>query len=388
MIFPWVGLPILAHSVTERVVRFDAAPGPVDNPLKGWCPYTVVGPLSQPYSMVFLYVPWRELEPVEGRFRFQEWEDRAWNVPLAKGKHIVFRVYADYPGRPSGVPGWLKAKGVKLTRYSDYGGGLSPDYNDRRTISAMTSLIAALGRRYDRNPRVAFVEMGLLGFWGEWHTFPRTELFASPAVQRTMLEAAHAAFPDKVVMTRYPRGPAGQPWLGYFDDMFPEDTEGPEGWKFLSGMRTSGRTSNWKVAAIGGEMVPGQAPKWLGSSYLDTIKKMVDAHLSWVGPYGPAQVQDPSPEFTSRCSALVRTMGYQFQLTGIRLPSVFSQRAGSTVEVMGLNTGIAPFYYRWPVRMALIDRMDRVRQTFALPIDIRGWVPGTFRFKASPRWTV
>jgi len=38
----------------EVVVCPEAAPGPLDNPLKGWCPYTDAGPIHQPYSMVFL----------------------------------------------------------------------------------------------------------------------------------------------------------------------------------------------------------------------------------------------------------------------------------------------------------------------------------------------
>jgi len=39
---------------------------------------------------------------------------------LAQGKHIIFRVYLDYPAQASGVPDWLIAKGVKMTPYTDY----------------------------------------------------------------------------------------------------------------------------------------------------------------------------------------------------------------------------------------------------------------------------
>ena len=146
--------------------------GPLDNPLKGWCPYTDAGPIRQPYSMVFLYGSWKTLEPEEGRYAFEDWERKDWFASAAKGKHVVFRVYIDYPSRPSGLPDWLKDD-VKLTRYQDHGGGVSPDYDNPRMAAAMERLIAAMGRRYDGNPRVAFIELGLLGFWGEWHTWPR-----------------------------------------------------------------------------------------------------------------------------------------------------------------------------------------------------------------------
>ena len=231
-------------SAERQVIRPKPAPGPLDNPLKGWCTYTD-GEISQPYTMVFRYISWAELEPRESVYRFAEWEKSAWEEPGAKGKHVVLRVYADYPGKPVGTPAWLLAKGVKTTPYTDYGGGQSPDYNHPAFVESMERLIQAMGARYDRNPRVAFIEAGFLGFWGEWHTYPHTGMFAWPETQARILSTIHKAFPTKMIMTRYPGGAAGaQDWLGFFDDLFPEDTDGPEGWQFLPTMEHSGRADN------------------------------------------------------------------------------------------------------------------------------------------------
>src|SRR3954462_10963166 len=57
----WVGLLGLLSTTTglaappepDVVVRPGPAPGPLDNPLKGWCPYADAGPIRQPYPMVF-----------------------------------------------------------------------------------------------------------------------------------------------------------------------------------------------------------------------------------------------------------------------------------------------------------------------------------------------
>ena len=103
----------------------------------------------------------------------------AWSVKEAKGKHVVLRVYIDYPSKPSGLPGSLKDQ-VKLTRYEDHGGGLSPDYDNPHMVAAMERLIAAMGKRYDKHPRVAVLQLGLLGFWGEWHTWPAKASTPSP----------------------------------------------------------------------------------------------------------------------------------------------------------------------------------------------------------------
>ena len=62
-------------------------------------------------------------------------------------------------------------------------------------MTALEGLISAMGKRYDRHPRVAFIQLGLLGFWGEWHTYPRNELFASEKTRRRVLEAYRKAFP-------------------------------------------------------------------------------------------------------------------------------------------------------------------------------------------------
>jgi len=386
-VLPIVVLLAAASQGAEVVKELPAGPGPLDNPLKGWCPYVDAGPIHQPYSMVFLYVPWSRLEPEEGVYRFEQWEREAWGVPEARGRHVVFRVWVDYPGQPSGMPRWLVKEGVKMRRYTAYGGGWSPDYDDPAFVQAAIRLIEALGKRYNRHPRVAFVQMGLLGHWGEWHTYPRTELFASEATQLTILSAYRRAFPDKHVMARYARGPAARArWLGFHDDFFPEDTDNGQSWSFLAGLRRAGLAENWRVAPRGGEMVPGQARRWLGRDYETTLRMVEAAHMSWIGPYCPALEEPPNEEFSRRCAELVRRMGYQFRLTRVRYNSPVRRGGHLRVEVEGVNEGVAPFYYRWPVRLALIGAGGEVAREWDTRADVRRWLPGTFRLVRS--WPV
>lgn len=372
-----------------QIVRPAPALGPLDNPLKGWCTYPDAGRIDQPYSMVFLYVPWKELEPTRGYYAFDAWERKAWNTGAARGKHIVFRVYIDYPTRPSGLPDWVREAGVKVTPYKEQGGGESPDYDDPRMVDAMHRLIAALGKRYNPNPRVAFVQFGLLGFWGEWHTYPRSELFAKPSTEKAVLDAARVAFPDKKVMNRYPSGYAGrQRWLGFFDDMFPEDTDGKEDWQFLPRLRTSGRQDAWKTVPFGGEMVPGAAKRQLGGGFATTMKSLEEGHFSWIGPYSPAIAGLSEPDLLANSRAMVRRMGYEYRLDEIRLPHEVRRGGTIEVEVRGTNQGVAPFYYRWPVEMALEDAQGRIAQRWTTGVDLRAWLPGTFRFASSAKVAV
>ena len=383
----WIGLLGLlsmtggldATTEPDVVVRPEPAPGPLDNPLKGWSPYADAGPIRQPYSMVFHYAPWKDLEPEEGRYAFDRWEQRSWSVPQATGKHVVLRVYIDYPSRPSGLPAWLRDKGVKLTPYTDHGGGLSPDYDDPLMVAAMERLIGAMGRRYDGDPRVAFVELGLLGFWGEWHTWPQGKLYAGKETERRVINSYRRAFPHKILLARYARdAAASQSWLGFHDDMFPEDTDNGRDWSFLAGLRKSGRSDNWERAAIGGEMEPHRAKKWLGEGFEQSVGMVERGHFTWVGPYCPALDASVSPEFRGRSEALVRRMGYQFRLAEIRHP--VSVAAGGTlpVTIRGENQGVAPFYYPWPVELALIDEAGKLAGRWPLRCDVRAWLPGPF----------
>jgi Domain of unknown function (DUF4832) len=375
-----------AHSgetTAEVIVRPEAAPGPLDNPLKGWCPYTDAGPIRQPYSMVFLYLPWKELEPEEGRYAFDRWERLGWSVPEAAGKHVVFRVYIDYPSKPTGLPDWLRRNGVKVKPYKEHGGGLSPDYDDPRMLAGMERLIAALGTRYDANPRVAFIELGLLGFWGEWHTWPQDKLYASKETERRVIDAYRRAFPHKMLMARYARDSAGtQPWLGFHDDMFPEDTDNGHDWSFLAGLRRSARADNWKHAAIGGELVPHQAKKWVGASFKTTISMIERGHFTWVGPYCPALDSSRSPEFRERSEAVIWKLGYQFRLTEIRHAARIDQGGKLPVTIQGQNEGVAPFYYPWPVELALFDQDSNLAERLPLRCDVRSWLPGAFAVDA------
>ena len=371
---------VAAEPATVVVIRPESAPGPLDNPLKGWCPPSDARSIRQPYSMVYLDASWKDLEPTEGQYAFDAWEKKGWSAPLARGKHIVFRPYIDYPSRPSGMPDWLRDEGVKMTPYRDHGGGLSPDYDAPRMVAAMERLIEAMGRRYDADPRVAFVELGLLGFWGEWHTYPLEKLYAQPETEKRLIAAYRRAFPHKILLARSARDEAGrQPWLGFHDDMFPEDTDNGQDWSFLATIRESNRAENWHRAAIGGEMVPGQARKWLGSGHEQTEAMIRKGHFSWIGPSCPALTNETAPEFRSRSEALVQLMGYQYRLIEIQHPPAVAPGQPFAVEIQGENEGVAPFYYPWPVDLGLLDENGRVVQKITLKADPRDWRPGAFR---------
>jgi hypothetical protein len=45
------------------------------------------------------------------------------------------------------------------------GGGFTPDYGSPSLLNALVDFVEALGKKYDGDNRLAFLHLGLLGFW-------------------------------------------------------------------------------------------------------------------------------------------------------------------------------------------------------------------------------
>src|SRR5208337_2474794 len=201
----------------------------VNNPLKGFMPYA--GSYGTfPYSMEWNYLPLRSL--MTGPTNF-DWSslDALLSSVATRGHHTVFRVYLDYPTLPTGIPQYLLDDGLETYSYTNYnnnGISVCPDYGNPLLDQALTNFIAALGARYDGDPCIGFITVGLLGFWGEWHTYPETNWFASVEVQDEVLTAYENAFSQTKLLVRWPAGtnPSSR-LIGYHDDSFADDTIDP-----------------------------------------------------------------------------------------------------------------------------------------------------------------
>ncbi|MEZ5976066.1 MAG: hypothetical protein R3E96_14860 [Planctomycetota bacterium] len=116
-----------------------------------------------------------------------------------RGHQAVVRVYVEYPGRNDGLPQFLIDRGVKITQYKEDAEfaeeNFTPDYRSKYLRRALVAFVEAFGKRYDGDARLGFVEAGLLGHWGEWHTYPREDLWADKGLQRNVLDAYEKSSP-------------------------------------------------------------------------------------------------------------------------------------------------------------------------------------------------
>ena len=189
--FVLLSIVMLMSAVTstraDGPVRLAPGLSPADNPLKGLVPYASSKPRTFPHSMEFTYIPLSDLMTGPAEFNWRRLDTFLSEV-AGRGHQAVFRIWLEFPTAPTGVPRFLIDQGVKMTAWDDRNERPSsrehtPDYSDERLVKALETFIAALGRRYDHDPRVGYITAGLLGKWGEWHDAPRRELFASIATQ-------------------------------------------------------------------------------------------------------------------------------------------------------------------------------------------------------------
>ena len=395
---------------------------PVDNPLKGFLPfydaseesYFKTGddwrdrPTQLPYSLEFFYLPLNKLMNNMDDFNWSELDKRLAEV-ASRGNQSVFRVYLDYPNKPSGIPQFLIDKGLKTYDYKEFDNGkdatsLAPDYNDERLLGALDNFISALGKRYDGDPRVGSIMIGLIGFWGEWHTYPYDGNLKSPNLMPTdanlkrVLSSMDNAFNKTQLVLRYPMDNNTLKTknfdVGYHDDSFAFQTLPPslggQGWHFWGRVNDAGATEFWKNNSMGGEMRPeiqvkmwnNDPPKYNepstpieGAQGEDYYTSLDLTHASWLIAQGIFQTPlDTVP--LARATEGSRRMGYEYYV-----PTAYLDASDGNLKV-GVeleNKGVAPFYYSWKVELAAKSG-DDIIQIWKPEWDLKDILPNTNGF--------
>lgn len=375
----WTVCLMLAFAMSIQTARADSprqlryAPAPVDNPLKGLVPYQADVRDFFPHSLEFNYLPYSSLVKGYDEFDWQPLEKMLDDI-ASRGHQAVFRIFLEYPGKTGAIPDFLVEDGLKIHRWQDTGtrppvSCETPDYEDRNLRRSLRHFLTALGRKYDGDPRIGFITAGLLGAWGEWHTWPREELFASRAVQLEVMDAYEAAFKVTPVLLRYPAGrndgrkaSNADRAFGYHDDSFAWATlhtgrRGDE-WFYMTALKAAGPAAEakWKTHPIGGEIRPEAWGRVFndkpGLKQIQNFRECVETtHVTWLMDSGLFEKKQKADRIR-RAEEQVRRMGYEFHVPEVVTGPVQDGRLTVTVHVE--NRGVAPFYYDWKPEYGLL----------------------------------
>ncbi len=386
------------------------------NPLKGMREF--FGPgydarrAEYPYpfgSMIKEYMQWNMMESVatDGVDKVIAYSDHRWkgvediNVKVIPRPYIVWIEpweggYAKntYTDNPDDLNGWHWPSDIPGETYSPdpntpiTGGYFDPSFQER-----VEKLVAKLGEAWDDDPRVAYIEMGLIGEWGEHHdpnitTYWNPHLQPNhvanrtwiPGIEKTLGDAFRKAFKNKKVMIRYAYDFKDYEFGVYWDSwaIDEEDVRGYGEMKKLG--------DRWKTQVIGGEVTWN----WGSLNKYPTLEKVLEndrdrkkiidqireLHGNHLGGVTWANFNDQT--FFANVSNVQKALGYRFMINEFKYPVRIDSGEPFEVSFKVTNTGSSPFYYDWPVEIALIDVQthEKVWGRTLDGVKISQWMPG------------
>lgn len=393
--FSSLALCLIPAPGSNQKRKLEFAATPPANPLKGLVPYEHP-PETFPCSMEFNYLPVSACVKGEKEYDWKPLEKLLDSIS-GRRRQAVVRFFLEYPGKKNVIPQYLVDKGLKVHKYINTNTAPlppteveTPDYQNSDLRQMLKDFIAAFGKKYDGDPRLGYITAGLLGTWGEWHTYPKTELWASKEVQTEVLDAYQAAFKVTPVLLRYPAGekdylyaPSFNRPFGYHDDSFCWATlhtgKKDQEWFFESKLREAKLTDKWKTQPIGGEIRPEVWGKIFDKEV--KIKEAQDfthcvevTHATWLMDTGMYQKNIPADR-KARAIEKVRRMGYDFHIPTVEFTS---ETASKTLDINidVENRGVAPFYYDWKLELGLLGSNKKLTNVSPAQAKLNGLLPG------------
>ncbi len=324
-------------------------------------------------SLVYAEATWAELEPEKGVIDFEGFEARSHlNEWWADGKKLILRIVTDRPGEAGhkDIPEWLiEEMGGELFAGSWYesssGSGFAPDYSSLAMREAHRQLIQALGERYDSHPGVAYIELGSLGWNGEWTVALDEEgVDALPTSTISREYAWHytSSFPNTLMLMRRPYKEAElldvglyNPDLGDFEATWSHLDMTHEGGYDLQIQTDLIAMPDFHLLSPSGAHVPDELDleHLLMDGHAEFARQIAESHLNYaVLEQSTAGLSDQAIE---RLTALDPLLGQNLWLRSAQWDTEMKSDFRSKVMLRIRNDGAVPMHAEWPVALALFD---------------------------------
>lgn len=378
---------LLQHYHLNDEVAFDPNLDVVTNPMMGYAPYATDLDACEQTSLVFIKLKWSDWEPEMGRYDTGFLESKyhlsRWK---AEGKHGVLRFICDEPGQEghADIPKWLlEATGDGTYYTASSGAGYCPDYENPYFIARHTMALAALADYFNQDDFLAYVELGSLGFWGEWHCRDSSGYSLMPSAQTCWdyVLAYSDQFQNVRFLMRRSYVYAVEAGLGLYNDMLGdrEQTDRWLTWTVEGGSQdTQGDSlpilpydAFWETAPVGGELTSQPDPEVLFQEGLsDLLKQVEEIHMTFVGPHCP-----DGESYGRAYEAILRRLGYKYYVSRLSTSYSFVEDA-LVLQLDWENAGTAPLYWDWPVVLQIFDSQNDLVYFQTLELKLSQLTPG------------
>ena len=322
-----------------------------------------------------------------------EWKyvDKVLEAASAARKTVILRPAMDFLSEYPRLPYYLTnipSATYQITNYYDKAyfvyptKGIVPVYTNEATQTAMMLFIRAFGARYDGDPRIAFIEAGLIGTWGEWYNinmarFPLTKV--QTELKQQILQTYSESFKQTKVVMRWPEKDFASMPFGYHDDWFAfwKIPDSLHKWQTRAGPEALER---WKTQPIISRLHPEYDNREKNNSLppdyftKDHILSLIQRdHLSCIRLPSYRYGNIPTNVVTQLIE-LAPKLGYE-----LYVPKADWKRdtAKKTLQlsVTITNSGVAPFYYPWKMEAGLYHN-GSLQETWPIMWDITRIIPG------------
>lgn len=338
---------------------------------------------AQDACLVYARLTWRELEPEQGVYDFEGFEERnhfeRWR---AMGARVIVNFCMDVPGDEAHIdlPDWLyeAMEGAGEAYETDGRQGFSPDYSDYRLRERHREVLEQLGQRYDGDGLIMAVEVGSVGHNGLWELSGVEQELPAASVMLSYAQDYVNAFPQTrlTCAVRYDAfegmgigclnvnvsdRDAAWAWLnrnlyGGYDERIrqevsaaaPEETGGVWAAHIAEGTRLADLdTASYEAMLL--------ALRTGNASYL------YGAVLEGLGE--------------DRLSSLNAALGYRVWVRQVQMPRRIANGSRLRVNVTWQNDGVCAMPVTWPVEVALYSEAGQAVAQLA-DTDTHALTPG------------
>ncbi|MBR6765564.1 MAG: DUF4832 domain-containing protein [Clostridia bacterium] len=337
---------------------------------------------------LYLRFDWGDVEKEEGVYDFS-YLDSIMDKWGAYGYTFALRAVC-YEGVASmnyATPEYVYKKGARCFALED--GKIQPDYADPIFLECLENFLAALGKKYNGDPRIELIDVGTIGTWGEGHTVEGDQVIYPMDVIKHHFDLHCKYFPDTFVLcnddhfvSRFSNGQAEvQEMLDYAAarGMGVQDDSICCDYYFQMNNYDTMRAP-WAFERLAGNCpnVIEMAHYWYikpqYESYfrdgLTAAEAFRSARATFAGFHGyPRLWLENERALTEYCA---NRLGYWYFLKGAYIPPLTST-ACNLIRLEVENRGWARGYWRFDLSL----RLKGDNGTFVIPLDCdnRDWLP-------------
>jgi len=388
--------PSSAHASTEtKEVR--VVPEETDellaNPGMGWQTFHRTRdkdgnlPAWIPSTIHYARWGWGTLEPEPGEID-DAFLDGVLRETRQAGQRLAFRVMccSTYPGRPY-HPVWLARAGGRIL-ICDHGSQTElpiPDLDDPLVLDLHLDFIKRLGARYDGHADIDHIDLGSVGWWGEWHmSSSKTGKMPTMANRKRIIDAYVASFRKTPLLMliggRECLAYAARGGAGWRADCLGDMGGFSENWchmydAYPNLIREADAGDIWKTAPVAWETC-WDMRKWVEEDW--SLRFIFNYALALHGSYlNNKSAPLPEGENVRReIERFLRRLGYRLVLRELRHPEHVKSGEPFVLAMKWQNVGSAPCYR--PYRLAYrLTNKSGLAKTLVGKVAVDEWMPGS-----------